>query len=343
MAKVQAYCLSEKRNHCRRAFILRAVAFLLCALAGENPLLWAAAILPYTHQQNPGAQYHATCVTRHVEACLASLRFRVPQEQIGWSKVSHRTILVTTKAPTKPALEAIPRNRVFTKVAEQLQAHIGKELKPGDMLPPERELVEMFGVSRSSIRDAIRRLETVGLLEPRQGVGTVVRELSADAVVAPVSGVLPLKRKVINELLDVRMIIEPAVASRAALHASRGQIAEMARILDRQDEKVHRGELATEEDTNFHYAIALAADNSVMLKLIHVLMDSLREMRERSLQAGGRQAKSLAAHRRILAAIQQGDAAAAEAAMRRHLWEVQKLILQKLEEWRLSHGPVICG
>ena len=237
---------------------------------------------------------------------------------------------MTTTTPAKPGLEAIPRNRVYTRVAEQLQAHIVNVLKPGDMLPPERELVQMFGVSRSSIRDAIRSLEAVGLLEPRQGVGTVVRDVSADTVVTPVASVLLQKRKVINELLDVRMIIEPALASRAALHASPEQIAELAEILNRQEEKVRRGELATEEDSNFHYTIALAADNSVMLKLVHVLMDSLREMRERSLQAGGRPEKSLAAHRRIFAAIKQGDAAAAEAAMRRHLSEVEKLILQKL-------------
>jgi len=237
---------------------------------------------------------------------------------------------VSTSTPSKPGLETIPRSRVYAKVAEQLQSHIINTLKPGDMLPPERELVQMFGVSRSTIRDAIRRLETVGLLEPRQGVGTVVREVSVDTVVRPVANVLLQKRKGINELLDVRMIIEPALAARAALHASPGQIAELHAILERQDEKVRRGELATEEDSAFHYAIALAADNSVMLKLVHVLMDVSRETRERSLQFGGRQEKSLAGHRRILTAIEQGDAAAAKAAMRRHLLEIEKIILQML-------------
>jgi len=237
---------------------------------------------------------------------------------------------VLRSAPSHSGLAAIPRSRVFTKVAEQLQAHIVNELKPGDMLPPERELVQKFGVSRSSIRDAIRTLETVGLLEPRQGVGTVVRDPSTDVVVAPVASVVFQKRKAINELLDVRMIIEPALARRAALHATAGQVSDMAAILDRQDEKVRRGELATEEDSKFHYTIAQAADNGVMLKLVHVLMDSLRELRERSLETGGRQKRSLAAHRLVLAAIQRGDGQAAEAAMRRHLEEVEKLILKKL-------------
>jgi GntR family transcriptional repressor for pyruvate dehydrogenase complex len=237
---------------------------------------------------------------------------------------------VNTSTPSELGLEAIPRNRVYTKVAAQLQAHILNKLKPGDMLPPERELVKRFGVSRSSIRDAIRSLEAVGLLEPRQGVGTVVRDLSSDAVVNPVAGALLQKRRVINELLDVRMIIEPALARRAALHASAEQIDEMQEILSRQEEKTRRGELATEEDSAFHYTIALAADNSVMLKLANVLMDLLRETRERSLQVGGRPQKSLAAHRRILAALKKGDAAAAEAATRRHLLEIERIVLQKL-------------
>ena len=237
---------------------------------------------------------------------------------------------MSTSTPAKLELEAIPRNRVYTEVARQLQARIVDKLKPGDMLPPERELVQTFGVSRSSIRDAIRSLEAVGLLEPRQGVGTVVRELSADALVNPVASVLLQKQKAIDDLLDVRNIIEPALARRAAVHASHEHIRELQSILMRQEQKVRQGELTTEEDSSFHYTIAVAANNSVMLKLVHVLMDLLHETRERSLQVGGRQQKSLAGHRRILAALKQGDAGGAEAAMRRHLAEIKKIVLNKL-------------
>lgn len=219
---------------------------------------------------------------------------------------------------------------MYSEVAKQLQACIINKLKPGDMLPPERELVQRFGVSRSSIRDAIRSLEAVGLLEPRQGVGTVVRELPPHAVVSSVANVLLQKRKVVSDLLDVRKILEPALARRAALHASAEQIAEMQAILNRQEEKVRQGELATEEDSGFHYTIALSADNSMMLKLVHVLMDLLRETREQLLQGEGRGQKSLAGHHRILAAIKRGDASAAEAAMRGHLSEIEQIVLQKL-------------
>lgn len=235
-----------------------------------------------------------------------------------------------TRTRTKDGWKTIPRSRVYSEVAKQLQRRIVSRLKPGDMLPPERELVRKFGVSRSSIRDAIRSLEAVGLLEPRQGVGTVVRDVSADVVVTSVANALPYKQKVINELLDVRNIIEPALARRAALHARREQIAEMQAILQRQEEKVRQGEPATDEDTAFHYTLALAADNSTMMKLVRVLMDLLHETRERSLQAEDRARLSLAGHRRVLAALEKTDADAAEAAMRRHLSEIENIVLQTL-------------
>jgi len=134
----------------------------------------------------------------------------------------------------------------------------------------------------------------------------------------------------VEELLDVRQMIEPPLAARAALHASRDEIAEMDEILARQEAEVSRGELGIEEDSEFHYSIALASDNSAVLKVVDVLMDLLRETRERSLQVEGRQEKSLAGHRRILAALKRGDAAAAEAAMRRHLQEMEQIVLKKL-------------
>ena len=235
-----------------------------------------------------------------------------------------------TVSAGKIEFEVIRRSKVYEQVARQLQQRIIDELKPGDLLPPERELVQMLGVSRSSVRDAIRSLELVGLLEPRQGIGTVVREPSADSSANPLAGILLQKRKLVGELLDVRKMIEPPLARRAALHASEVAIAEMEQILTRQKEKVSRGELAIEEDSEFHYAIALASANSVVLKVVDVLMDLLRETRERSLQVEGRQQKALAGHQRILAALKRRDASAAEAAMRRHLEEIEKIVLNKI-------------
>jgi GntR family transcriptional regulator, transcriptional repressor for pyruvate dehydrogenase complex len=230
----------------------------------------------------------------------------------------------------KPEFEAIRKNRVHEEVAKQIERLILRDLSPGDKLPAERELAEMLGVSRSSIRDAIRRLELMGLVQPRQGAGTVVQEISPEALVTPLSNVIANKRQMVGELLDFRKMLEPHLAARAAKHASAGEIAEMEAILRRQDRKVRQGEAAIEEDSEFHYSIAMASGNSVVLKVLDVVMDMLRETRARSLQIGGRPQKSFAGHRKILAAIKRGDAEAAESAMRQHIEDVQKMVLNKL-------------
>jgi len=235
--------------------------------------------------------------------------------------------MAATQAPAGTDFETIPRNKVYQEVARQLERHITEKLKPGDLLPSERQLVEMLGVSRGSVRDAIRSLELKGLLEPRQGVGTVICNHCRTAA-DPLAKALLQKRKLVAELIDVRKMIEPHLAARAALHASSEEIAEMEDILARQEAKLQRGELATGEDSEFHYAIALASNNSAILKVVDVLMDLLRDTRQQSLQGKGRPQKSLAGHRRILAALTRHDAAAAEAAVRRHLQEIENIALK---------------
>jgi len=102
----------------------------------------------------------------------------------------------------------------------------------------------------------------------------------------------------------------------------------MEEILQRQSDKHSRGEAAVAEDSEFHYAIALASGNSVVLKVLDILMDLLRDTRERSLQVEGRLQRSLAGHRRILAALKRHDAEAAKAAMRRHIEDVEEIVLK---------------
>jgi GntR family transcriptional repressor for pyruvate dehydrogenase complex len=230
-------------------------------------------------------------------------------------------------APAKSDFEVVRRNKVYEEVAKQIERLILKKLKPGDKLPSERELAELLQVSRSSIRDAIRSLELMGLVEPRQGTGTIVRETSAGAKISPFGNALERKREQVTELLDFRKMLEPPLAARAATHASVEEISEMEEILKRQEEKQNQGDAAIAEDAEFHYSIALASGNSVVLKVIDTLMDLLRDTRERSLQVEGRSQKSLAGHRRILGAIKRHDAEAAKAAMRRHIEDVEEIVL----------------
>jgi GntR family transcriptional regulator, transcriptional repressor for pyruvate dehydrogenase complex len=232
-------------------------------------------------------------------------------------------------AAIKSDFEVIRKNKVYEEVAQQIERLILKKLRPGDKLPSERELAEMLKVSRSSIRDAIRGLELRGLVEPRQGAGTIVREASAESLANPFANALSRRRELVSELLDFRKMLEPPLAGRAAMHASPDEISEMEEILQRQEEKQVQGDAAVAEDAEFHYSIALASGNSVVLKVLDILMDLLRDTRERSLQVEGRAQKSLAGHRRILAAIKRHDAEAAKSAMRRHIEDVEEIVLDK--------------
>jgi GntR family transcriptional regulator, transcriptional repressor for pyruvate dehydrogenase complex len=247
----------------------------------------------------------------------------------GYTRLVHLADHLLMPTPIKSDFEVVRRNKVYEEVAKQIERLILKKLKPGDKLPSERELAELLQVSRSSIRDAIRGLELMGLVEPRQGAGTIVREVSAELLVNPFANALKHRRELVGELLDFRKMIEPPLAARAATHATAEEIAEMEEILQRQEKTQNQGDAAIAEDAEFHYSVALASGNSVVLKVIDTLMDLLRDTRERSLQVEGRSQKSLAGHRRILAAIKRHDGEAAKNAMRRHIEDVEEIVLNK--------------
>jgi GntR family transcriptional repressor for pyruvate dehydrogenase complex len=205
-------------------------------------------------------------------------------------------------ATVKSDFETVRRNKVYEEVAKQIER---------------------------LIRDAIRGLELMGLVEPRQGAGTIVRATSADSLLNPFANALKHRREMVSELLDFRKMLEPPLAARAATHATNEELSEMDEILQRQETKQALGDAAVAEDAEFHYSIALASGNSVVLKVLDILMDLLRDTRERSLQVEGRPQKSLAGHRRILAAIKRHDGEAAKAAMRRHIEDVEEIVLEK--------------
>jgi DNA-binding FadR family transcriptional regulator len=124
-------------------------------------------------------------------------------------------------------------------------------------------------------------------------------------------------------------MLEPPLAARAATHASPEEIAEMEAILQRQEKKHQNGESAVIEDAEFHYNVALASGNSVVLRVIDILMDLLRETRARWLQTADRSEKSLHGHRRILDAIKSHDSEAAGSAMLRHIEDVEEIVLEE--------------
>jgi len=230
----------------------------------------------------------------------------------------------STPDSLRSELEPVKRTKVYAEVASQIRRLIADgRIKPGDLLPPERELAEIFGVSRTSVRDAIRILEMRGLVAPRQGEGTVVLQDSVDAVVSPLADALAESRDLSADLFDMRKILEPPLARVAALRATKDDIEALEEILERQADRVRAGEVAIEEDSAFHYRVMMVSKNRVIPKVMDVVMDLLKESRVRSLHGASRARKSLEGHRQILEAIKHRDGEAAAARMREHIEEIE--------------------
>ena len=221
----------------------------------------------------------------------------------------------------------VRKTKVYHEIVDQIRELIAAgRIKPGDRLPPERELAELFKASRNSVRDAIRVLEQMGLIESRQGDGTYVRSVSAEELAEPLALMLLQSRTQMRELWEVRRVLEPALAEFAASRITDEELEELESILEAQRRKVEGGFIPLEEDTAFHYGIAEAARNTVMLRTFDTLVDLLRQSRERSLQQRDRPAHSLAGHRRILAALRRRDPEGARAEMLRHLTDIEERV-----------------
>jgi GntR family transcriptional repressor for pyruvate dehydrogenase complex len=229
-------------------------------------------------------------------------------------------------------ISPIKKTRVAEEVADRIRMlMLDGTFPPGEALPSERHLAERFGVSRGSIRDALRTLETIGLVETRHGQGTFPLELSVERLVAPLASVMAYRSDLQNELLDVRRMFEPAVARAAALRATEEDLADLQRVLDAQRQKLKTGQSAIAEDTAFHAILARATRNRVVMSIMATLNDLLVESRTQSLNQKGRPARSIDGHEAVVAALRRRDADAASQAMYHHIDQIADIQLHAQE------------
>jgi GntR family transcriptional repressor for pyruvate dehydrogenase complex len=229
-------------------------------------------------------------------------------------------------------IEPVKRSRIYEHIVEQIHALIREgRWAPGDQIPPERELAERFRVSRTSVREALRALEMQGVIESRQGGGTFVRTADTEALVPPLAAAILRGQRELAEVLEVRELIEPGIARLAATRASDEHVTELGGLLERQRECIAEGRPFVDEDTAFHYTLARAADNHILLRLHNVILDLLRESRQSYLHVPDRPQTSLRGHEAILAAVRIHDAEAAYTASLAHITEVRDKILRALE------------
>jgi GntR family transcriptional regulator, transcriptional repressor for pyruvate dehydrogenase complex len=227
-------------------------------------------------------------------------------------------------------LKAVIKKRAYEDIVGQIRHLIQKgKLKRGDQLPTERELSESFKVSRATVREAILSLETMNLVDRRQGNGTYVIALSEEALVRPLAASLFHEKDDLIDIFYVRKIVEPEVAQLASESPIAEDVAELERILQEQEKKVIRGENPIQSDTDFHHLLARMARNRVLERLSLALFDLLTKTRETYLQSDERKQKSLRGHHAILDAIKNGNSMAARQAMRKHLEEVESILFKK--------------
>jgi GntR family transcriptional repressor for pyruvate dehydrogenase complex len=245
-------------------------------------------------------------------------------------------------------LRAIKKTRIHEEVVTQVHTLIRQgKFKAGDQLPSERELAETFKVSRTSVREALRALETQGLIVSRMGMGNFVADLPIESLVAPLAKLLIQEKDALADIFEMRKLIEPRIASLAAQRATHRDIERMTGILETQREAVNRGETGVEADAEFHFAIGRATHNQALEKLVSGLMELLSHSREESLQTPDRRRASIEAHQEILSAIERHDKRRAQKTMFHHIERVEENVLSSrkseadenkglLEERRIS-------
>jgi GntR family transcriptional repressor for pyruvate dehydrogenase complex len=220
-------------------------------------------------------------------------------------------------------LKPIRPKRISDQVFDQLRDLIFRgELQPGDKIMPERELSEALGVSRTSVRDAIRKLVVMGFLEQRQGQGTFVRSPEL-AEKSPFAMAMENQDATLIDLLEVRMGMECNAAALAAQRADEKDIRFLEKSLRDMQSDVKGGQLGNEPDVSFHMAISYATKNPLQVFLMKNFFDYLfigiKVYLKHLYEEPGNIPHILAHHTRILEAIKARDPDEAYQAMREHI------------------------
>jgi DNA-binding FadR family transcriptional regulator len=225
------------------------------------------------------------------------------------------------------AFQALDRRSLAHDAAEHLRELVSSgALRPGDRLPSERELASRLGVSRPTLREAVRGLVIMGLLETRHGAGTfVVRTAPPDGDAFTVT--IDLEGAPIQELFEIRLLLEPSVTERATARITDDELAELRDMLERMEATVGEAQAFALVDAEFHRMVHVAARSATMLSLLDGIADlSLRGRTISTVQAGVRR-RTLLEHRAILEALEDRDPVLAREAMAAHLMHIRGVLV----------------
>jgi len=219
------------------------------------------------------------------------------------------------------AVKPIKKTRLSEAAIEQIKGLIvRKDMQPGDKLPSERYLVEALNISRTSIREALRMLEIMGLVEVKPGKGVYVKELTGD-LFFPLSSWLSTHRETLYHHFEARLVLEPAAAALAAKRAREEDIKALEKAMKTFEETLEEDDIVgfIRADIEFHRLIAEATNNKTIQLVMNAIARYSFEGWKASLRTEGRAQQTPGEHRKLLNAIIAGDDKGAQRAMRNHL------------------------
>ncbi len=218
-----------------------------------------------------------------------------------------------------PKFQPIKQEKISTKIAEQIKTLINSgELKPGDALPPERELVKVFNVSRASLREALNTLAGMGFLEMSQQHRTIVKSLASARITDPLHYLLKEDIQTVFELIEVRKAVETWSAYHAATRATDNDIARLEKSIECMRLKIEQGLSVVEDDANFHLAISEATHNKIQTHLMFSIYDILKESLGQYLESI-KMSDIYDQHCKVVEAVKKKDPDLATVRMREHL------------------------
>lgn len=222
----------------------------------------------------------------------------------------------------KNRVARIERRRLSDQIIDQFVGMISRgELKVGDMLPPEPELMRQFDVGRSSLREAIGALSLIGIVSVRPGYGTQIIASNDTFLQKPLEWSISIRNETVEELIEARVVLEEAVAGVAAIKATNEEIAELNDIVKQINGVKKNRKKTVPLDVLFHQTIAKSSHNSVLARTVSELRHLIRVWLDQNASFVSNEDidRLLVAHTEIVQAMQKRDAEKARSAMRDHL------------------------
>lgn len=219
--------------------------------------------------------------------------------------------------------------RLYEIIVERIKTMILEDhLKAGDKLPSERELAEMFQVSRVPVREALKILEFMGIVQIIPGDGLYLKSININQLLAKIDFMIEANNDIIDDLFTVREALEMKAIELAAINRTENDLLIMNNIIKEMENALGNGNDCLEQASSFHSAIYKASKNKIIMQLNELMSNLINISREKSLQKCGNASVALAFHKRILDRINVQDIDGAKSAMLEHLKNARRTALR---------------